>query len=103
MTVGEGPIYSLLHQLVFGDDRSDDALSAAEEGQVEPVNKPKEDKELSGAEYYLKLLVCVVGLQASYLTWGVLQVLHGATCTVCGHACLGIGTRIVLPPPHRRE
>lgn len=42
------------------------------------VSKPKEDKELSGPEYYMKLLFCVVGLQVSYLTWGVLQVLHAS-------------------------
>lgn len=71
---GEGPVYSLLHQLVFGDDRTDDALSAAEEGSVATVSKPKEETEMTGAEYYGKLLFCVVGLQASYLTWGVLQV-----------------------------
>lgn len=74
MVVGEGPVYSLLHQLVFGDDRNGDALSTAEEGQVAPVSKPKEDTEMSGTEYYWKLLLCIVGLQASYLTWGVLQV-----------------------------
>lgn len=71
---------------MFGDDRSDDALSAAEEGQVDSVSKPKEDKELSGAEYYLKLLLCIVGLQASYLTWGVLQVLHVVMCSL--RACM---------------
>lgn len=72
---GEGPVYSLLHRLVFGDDRSADPLAAVEEGKTPPASKPKEETtEMSGSEYYGKLAMCVVGLQVSYLTWGVLQV-----------------------------
>lgn len=69
-------MYSLLHQLVFGDDRSDDALAVVEEGKTVPAgSKPKEVvTEMSNSEYYSKLAMCVVGLQVSYLTWGVLQV-----------------------------
>ena len=77
LTTGEGPIHSLLHQLVFGDDSSEDSQGAAEEGRAsaEVVVKPREAvTEMSGGEYWWKLAVCVVGLQASYLTWGVLQV-----------------------------
>ena len=67
-------MYSLLHQLVFGDDREDDAQSAAEKGEEPAATKPKGEAEMTGTEYYGKLALCVVGLQASYLTWGVLQV-----------------------------
>ena len=69
-------MYSLLHLLVFGDDRSDDALRAAEEGKAAAGSKPAatDEAELLGAQYCSKLVMCVVGLQASYLTWGVLQV-----------------------------
>ena len=68
-------VYSLLHQLVFGDDRSEDALGAVEEGKASSVPKTRETAaEMTGSEYWGKLVVCVVGLQASYLTWGVLQV-----------------------------
>lgn len=69
-------MYSALHQLVFGDDREEkDALSAVEEGKTPSSTKPKDvTPEMTGSEYYGKLAFCVVGLQASYLTWGVLQV-----------------------------
>ena len=68
-------MYSVLHRLVFGDDRNDDPLAAAEEGKTPAASRPKEGStEMSGSEYYGKLVLCVVGLQVSYLTWGVLQV-----------------------------
>lgn len=76
-TTGEGVVYSLLHQLVFGDDRSEDALGVVEEGKASSVPKTRETAaEMTGSEYWGKLVVCVVGLQASYLTWGVVQVTH---------------------------
>ena len=74
-------MYGALHQLVFGDDRGEDALGAAEEGKsslaVTPGAKSREPvTEMGDWEYWGKLALCVVGLQASYLTWGVLQVLR---------------------------
>ena len=63
---------------MFGDDHNEDALAAAEEGKASSsVTKGKEtaaSEATTGSRYLVKLLVCVVGLQASYLTWGVLQV-----------------------------
>ena len=69
-------MYSALHQLVFGDDRSDDALRTVEEGAAAGVTNPRETaaEQDSVPGYWVKLGVCVVGLQVSYLTWGVLQV-----------------------------
>ena len=70
-------MYSLLHRLVFGDDRGDDALGVAEKGEA-PATVATKSKdvipEMTGAEYYGKLAFCTIGLQISYLTWGVLQV-----------------------------
>ena len=71
---------------MFGDDREDDIQKAAEEGKVSTVTKPKEEAEMTGTEYYGKLALCVVGLQASYLTWGVLQV--WAHWTPLDHTCM---------------
>lgn len=61
--------------LVFGDDRTEDPLQKAEAGEVavEPP-LPKEEPEMSTVQYCGKLALCVIGLQGSYLTWGVLQV-----------------------------
>lgn len=30
--------------------------------------------EMTTSQYTIRLLVCIVGLQGSYLTWGILQV-----------------------------
>lgn len=63
--------------LVFGDDRTEDPLEKAEAGEVAVETKPpplKEEPEMSTAQYCSKLAMCVIGLQGSYLTWGVLQV-----------------------------
>ena len=62
---------------MFGDDVNEDALATAEEGKASSsVTKAKEaaSEATTGSGHWVKLLVCVVGLQASYLTWGVLQV-----------------------------
>ena len=80
---GQGPLYSLLHMLVFGDDRTEDQLEKAEAGEVAVETKPpspKEEPEMSTVQYCSKLAMCVIGLQTSYLTWGVLQV---RTCWWC--------------------
>lgn len=78
MHVGRGPVYSLLKLLVFGDDVEQDVLSKAEEGQgsngstAPSSSQPTVDH--NNLHYYGKLLLCIAGLQGSYLTWGVLQV-----------------------------
>ena len=42
---------------------------------VETVTSPATTTtEPSSLEYYMKLVFCILGLQASYITWGVLQV-----------------------------
>ncbi len=65
----------------IGIPDSDAASEKAEAGRLSPVNK-----EISTAHYCIKLLFYVIGLQASYLIWGVLQVFNsyygcGTTCT----------------------
>ena len=65
--------------LVLGADADDDVLSKAEEGTAgeapEPTASPPSHTESqSSLSYYGGLLLCIAGLQGSYLTWGVLQV-----------------------------
>ncbi len=52
------------------------ALEKAEEGQSSPARSSTSSTtgEDNVVQYYVKLLFCVIGLQASYLTWGVIQV-----------------------------
>ena len=74
--------------LVFGDDRSEDRLKLVEEGGAAMETKPPgpaKEAETTAMEYFVKLALCTVGLQASYLTWGVLQV-HGYYM-LCGVLC----------------
>ena len=60
--------------LVFGDDRSEDRLQVAEdEGAAIETKQPGPPKEAETTDF-VKLALCTVGLQASYLTWEVLQV-----------------------------
>ena len=79
-------MYHCLKLLVFGNEEPD-SLTVIEEGEngVLPSSKPengsKKDgsaeaatSELSTAQYCIKLMFCIVGLQGAYLTWGVLQV-----------------------------
>ena len=73
--LGNGPLYGTLHLLVFGN-AEDDPLKAMEEvkkgggggsggtSETRPFPLP----------YYAHLIFCSVGLQVSYLIWGVLQV-----------------------------
>ena len=73
--LGSGPFYSFLRCCIIGGNVTD-ALQNAEEGGT-----PAKDKSISSDEtsannitYYVKLVLCVIGLQISYLFWGVLQV-----------------------------
>lgn len=73
MTVGQGPVNRLIKLFVFGD-LEDDEVSKMEEGMA-PASPPSPPpQEPSTLQYYGRLLLCIVGLQGAYLTWGVLQV-----------------------------
>ena len=64
VATGEGPLYGVLRLLVLG--QTPDML---------PTTKVEaKEQGGSGLTSAVKLLVCIVGLQVSYLTWGVLQV-----------------------------
>ena len=75
----------LLKLLVFGNEEQDTLLQIEEGETVDPSAKQDGRKEtsttaeaataeLSTTQYCLKLVLCIVGLQGAYLTWGVLQV-----------------------------
>lgn len=76
-----GFLYPLLNSCILG--AQEDPLRAAERGDVEkekfesaatrcptPIPDPEEDPPF---KYFTKLVLAVVGLQVTYLTWGVLQ------------------------------
>ena len=63
---GDGPIYGVLRLFVLG--RRPDALPVSNAG------KESKEEDQSSVSYAAKLIVCVLALQAAYLTWGVLQV-----------------------------
>lgn len=80
---GQGPVNYLLKLLVFGNEEQDTLLQIEEGVTVDPSAKQDSRKEtsaesataeLSAAQYCLRLVFCIVGLQGAYLTWGVLQV-----------------------------
>ena len=76
---GHGPLNSMLKLLVFGDVEEESAESKAEEGRVSGTQSPSANQkaELTTGQYVGRLLLCIVGLQGAYLTWGVLQVSWG--------------------------
>ncbi|XP_059354138.1 adenosine 3'-phospho 5'-phosphosulfate transporter 1 [Carassius carassius] len=67
LETGRGLCFPLIKTCVFGSEAKtallDDASSAVR----------NESESSSSAQQAVKLLFCAVGLQASYLTWGVLQ------------------------------
>ena len=69
---GQGQVNYILKLFVFGDNEDEDPLSEAEKGSSKEAALPP--AELSGVQYILGLLLCIAGLQGSYLTWGLLQV-----------------------------
>ena len=73
--LGSGLVNSLLKLFVFGDTEDDmeddDPASRAEKGDSSRSAPP----EVSTTQYYGRLILCIAGLQGSYLTWGVLQVI----------------------------
>lgn len=76
--VGQGRLNAVLKLLVFGDAEDEDPQAAAEEGKAPTIgttpSSPTSAPEQTTLQYTVKLLICVMGLQGSYLTWGVLQV-----------------------------
>ena len=75
---GEGPVYGVLRLLVLG--QSPDMLPTTQAESREQGG--------GGVNSAVKLVVCIVGLQVSYLTWGVLQVhthMHAHTHTYNTH------------------
>ncbi len=76
-SIGQGLVNNLLKMLVFGDETQDTPLSLAEKGEGSRVGVGSPSPDFSGstaARYYSKLLLCIAGLQGTYLTWGILQV-----------------------------
>jgi len=39
--------------------------------------------ESTSIDYYMRLIICIFGLQVSYITWGVLQVRKLSCVSVC--------------------
>lgn len=78
-STGDGRLNSLFKLLAIGITESDIATEKSEEGKVPPSSprqSPVQGESGYTVQYCLKLLFYVIGLQASYLTWGVLQVGH---------------------------
>ena len=94
---GQGPINYLLKLLVFGNEEQDNLLqieegervdpSAKQDGRKEPSSAEAATDELSTVQYCMRLILCIVGLQGAYLTWGVLQV-RAIAGLLCGHDAL---------------
>ncbi|XP_002741355.1 adenosine 3'-phospho 5'-phosphosulfate transporter 1-like [Saccoglossus kowalevskii] len=62
--LGHGIIYTMTKRCVYGDDEEKTSLEEGPNIIVPPKTKGKRA---------LVLVICVAGLQGSYLTWGVLQ------------------------------
>ena len=74
-TAGKTLLYPVVKLIVFessggAEQTIDDSIEAdsAKQSQEEAASRPKNDRDKAK-----KLLLCFVGLQVSYLTWGVLQ------------------------------
>ena len=68
---GPGCVSNFMVLCVFG--REKDASSTAEEGGTETLSAQKKMEEQPLAKRAVILFICFFGLQASYLTWGLLQ------------------------------
>ena len=71
-TAGKTLLYPVVKLIVFGsgggEQSIDDSIEADSAQQSQEQAKPKNERDKAK-----KLLLCFVGLQVSYLTWGVLQ------------------------------
>lgn len=59
---------------------------------VETTPSQPQNAEPTLMEYYMKLIFCIVGLQVSYITWGVLQVREVFMCPMYGSDVFVSGT-----------
>ena len=72
---GSGLGYSILRAFVLGSPK--DEMQRMEEGESKQSMQNNEVVTPTSTTWYLiKLLLCIVGLQLSYLTWGLLQVIY---------------------------
>ncbi|XP_067884391.1 adenosine 3'-phospho 5'-phosphosulfate transporter 1 isoform X2 [Heterodontus francisci] len=67
LETGRGLCFPVIKTCVFGSE-----LKSGVQDEPSPTS-PTEATESSFTKQILKLLACVLGLQVSYLTWGVLQ------------------------------
>ncbi len=68
-TGGHTPIARLIRLCVFGSEETiDDAIKSETDQQQQQLRRQRSERRQA-----VKLLVCFVGLQVSYLTWGFLQ------------------------------
>lgn len=67
LETGSGLCYPAIKTCVFGNE--------AKTSLIDDISAPSRNEGDSGSSFkqIVKLLVCAAGLQASYLTWGVLQ------------------------------
>ena len=80
---GFGPFSGILQTCILGNPPAiaAQALEKAEEGAVDSTTSTKEPATSSNTTLWrgLQLCGCIVGLQISYVTWGVIQVQHRHT------------------------
>ena len=72
--IGQGPLYSLLRLCVHGSPKDELPVKAPEATPASPSRSTAGSGESSSTEYFLRLAFCILGLQVSYITWGLLQV-----------------------------
>ena len=70
---GNGPLYGTLHLLVFGNAEDDPLKAVEEEVKKGGGSGGTTETRPFPLPYYAHLIFCIVGLQVSYLIWGVLQ------------------------------
>lgn len=74
--IGQGPLYSLLRLCVHGVPKDELPVKAPEatSPSTSDSSSTTSSGESSTMEYFLRLVFCILGLQVSYITWGLLQV-----------------------------
>ena len=82
--LGQGPLYSFLRLCVHGSPKDELPVKATD---VETVASPTPNGEPASLEYYTKLIICILGLQISYVTWGLLQVRELSCVSLCENYC----------------
>ena len=76
LCVGSGSFYSLIRLCVLGSGQDTD-LERLEEGKekVEASSSTEAAAAIPTSQYCTKLIACILGLQSSFLVWGLLQVI----------------------------